>query len=293
MVDKKRNYNIESLQNKSTKFLYQQTLNNKLNQNEFTDTEERYNYLKSYIHEAAKEALGEKEDNKGRKTISWDAEIEKERQNKKQLLLNWVSTKDYNEKVQHKMAQAKIRRTVTNHRNIFRDKKCLEIQLYLGSKKSSDSWKFIKNILPSNSGKSQLNKCRYMGKILLQNLVEDHKECLGKNEMFLEEGTGNIIEIDSDAVKHAIMRMKTRRAAGPGDILIELIKSGGQKLLEMITILHNKIINGEKVPEERKVAIITSIHMKGDKRKCGNYRVIAVTSTFSRIYGHIEAKLVE
>jgi hypothetical protein len=79
--------------------------------------------------------------------------------------------------------------------------------------------------------------------------------------------------------------MKNGRAAGPGDIPIELINSGGQKLLEMITILVNKIINGEKVPEERKVAIITSIHEKGDKRKSDNYRGISVTSIFSRIYG--------
>jgi hypothetical protein len=61
----------------------------------------------------------------------------------------------------------------------------------------------------------------------------------------------------------------------------------------MITILLNKIINGEKVPEEWKFAIVTSIHMKGDKRKCENYRGISVTSTFSRIYGRILAKLVE
>jgi hypothetical protein len=89
------------------------------------------------------------------------------------------------------------------------------------------------------------------------------------------------------------MRMKNGRAAGPGDIPIELIKSGGQNLLEMITILLNKIINGEKVPEEWKVAIITSINKKGDKRKCENYRGISVTSTFSTIYGRILAKLVE
>jgi hypothetical protein len=46
---------------------------------------------------------------------------------------------------------------VTNHRNEFWDKKYLEIQSYLGSKKSSEAWKFIKNIRSSNSGKSQLN----------------------------------------------------------------------------------------------------------------------------------------
>ena len=109
----------------------------------------------------------------------------------------------------------------------------------------------------------------------------------------MEKDISNITEIDSNTVKHAIMRMKTGRAAGPEDIPIELIKSGGQKLLEMITILLKKIINGEKVPEEWKMALITSIHKKGDKRKCENYRGISVTSTFSRIYGPILAKLVE
>ena len=108
-----------------------------------------------------------KEENKGRKTTFWDTEIEKERQNKKQLFLKWLSTTDYNDKIQYKKAQAKIQRMVANYRNEFWDKKCLEIQLHVGSKKCSESWKFIKNIRSSNSGKIQLNKCRYMGKILL------------------------------------------------------------------------------------------------------------------------------
>ena len=33
-----------------------------------------------------------------------------------------------------------------NYRNEYWDKKCLEIQSYLVCKKSSESWKFIKNI---------------------------------------------------------------------------------------------------------------------------------------------------
>jgi hypothetical protein len=45
----------------------------------------------------------------------------------------------------------------------------------------------------------------------------------------LEKGIDNVTEIDSNTVKHVIMRMKPGRAAGPGDIPIELIKSGGQK----------------------------------------------------------------
>jgi len=124
--------------------------------------------------------------------------------------------------------------------------------MYLGSKKSSESWKFIRNIRVSNRGKSQLNliSADTWEKYYYRLLVEDHKEFLGQNERLLERGTGEVIEIDSNTVKQAIMRMKNGRAAGPGDIPIELIKSGGQKLLTMITILLNKIINGEKVPED-------------------------------------------
>ena len=109
----------------------------------------------------------------------------------------------------------------------------------------------------------------------------------------MENVLGNVIEIVSNTVNSAIMRMKTGRTEGSGDIPIELIKRGGQMLLEMITILLNKFISGEKVPEECNVTIITSIHKKGDKRKGENYRGISVTSTFSRIYGRILAKLVE
>jgi hypothetical protein len=61
----------------------------------------------------------------------------------------------------------------------------------------------------------------------------------------------------------------------------------------MIAILVNKIINEQEVPEEWKVAIITSKHKKGDKRKCDNYRGMSVKSTFSRIYRRILAKLLE
>jgi hypothetical protein len=123
MADKKGKYNIESLHNESTKLLYQQILNDKLTQNEFSDKEETYKYLTNCIHEAAKETLGEKEVNKGRKAIFWDAEIEKERQNKKTIIFKWLNTKYDNDKVQYKRAQEKIRRMVTNHRNKSWDKK--------------------------------------------------------------------------------------------------------------------------------------------------------------------------
>ena len=79
------------------------------------------------------------------------------------------------------MAQAKIGR-VTNHRNEFWYKKYLKIQLYLGSKKSSESWKFIKNVRLSNSGKSHLISADTWEKYYYKLSVEDRKEFLGKTK---------------------------------------------------------------------------------------------------------------
>jgi hypothetical protein len=81
-----------------------------------------------------------------------------------------------------------------------------------------ESWKFIKNVHSSNSGKSQLNliNADTWEKYYYKLLIEDRKEFLGKNERLLENSTDNAIEIDSNTVKQTIMRMKNGKAAGPG-----------------------------------------------------------------------------
>jgi len=76
---------------------------------------------------------------------------------------------------------------VANYRNKFWDRKYLEMQTYLRSKKSSESWKFIKNIRLSNSGKRQINliSANAWGKYYYKLLVEDRKEFLDKDESLL------------------------------------------------------------------------------------------------------------
>ena len=51
--------------------------------------------------------------------------------------------------------------------------------------------------------------------------------------------------------------------------------------------------NGANIPDEWKTAYISSIHKKGSKLQCSNYRGISVTSTISRIYGRIIRDMVE
>ena len=53
-------YNIESLKDENTSFLHKKRLDVKLGDSNFESTEECYQHIVKCIHQAAKEALGEK-----------------------------------------------------------------------------------------------------------------------------------------------------------------------------------------------------------------------------------------
>jgi hypothetical protein len=53
-------YNIDSLRDESSSFLYKRRLDEKLGESNFESTEELYQHMVKCIHQAAKEELGEK-----------------------------------------------------------------------------------------------------------------------------------------------------------------------------------------------------------------------------------------
>jgi len=61
----------------------------------------------------------------------------------------------------------------------------------------------------------------------------------------------------------------------------------------MLTWLINRCLTGAEVPQQWKVAYISSVHKKGSKEDCSNYRGISVTSVMSRLYGKILRGLIE
>jgi len=86
-------------------------------------------------------------------------------------------------------------------------------------------------------------------------------------------------------VKSAIKRLK--KAPGIDLISVELIKSGGSRLIEEIHKLINLIWNKEALPEQWKDAIVIPIFKKGDKTNCNNYRGISLLPTCYKVLSNI------
>ncbi|KAF2882623.1 hypothetical protein ILUMI_23549 [Ignelater luminosus] len=85
-------------------------------------------------------------------------------------------------------------------------------------------------------------------------------------------------------IQICIKEIKTGRSLGPGDILLELIKSDGRALTQRIRQLMNACMKQHKVAKGRKIGYISSLYKKGNRKDLNNYRALSLTNTLSRLW---------
>ena len=71
---------------------------------------------------------------------------------------------------------------------------------------------------------------------------------------------------------------------------MELVKYGGDKLIQLIYELIQHVWRQEVMPKEWTVTIICPLHKKGDKTDCQNYRGISLLSVIYKVFAKILAK---
>jgi hypothetical protein len=69
--------------------------------------------------------------------------------------------------------------------------------------------------------------------------------------------------------------LKRYKSPGSDGIAAELIQAGGEILRSKIHKLIKSIWNKQELPEQWKEYIIVTVHKKGDKTECSNYRGIS------------------
>ena len=98
--------------------------------------------------------------------------------------------------------------------------------------------------------------------------------------------------VSREEVKNALRRIKKGKAVGPDDLPVEVRKCMGEMGIKFLTRLFNRLLMGERMPEEWRTVLIPIYKNKGDAQCCGNYREIKLMSHTIKVWKRIiEAKL--
>lgn len=96
-----------------------------------------------------------------------------------------------------------------------------------------------------------------------------------------------------EEVKEAIKTLKNNKAPGKDEISAELLKKGGDVVIDKMWELIQKVWDKEEMPNDWQEAIVVPIHKKGDKEDCSNFRGISLLSIPYKVMSKIVLNRIE
>ena len=99
--------------------------------------------------------------------------------------------------------------------------------------------------------------------------------------------------VSREEVKNALRRIKKGKAAGLDELPVEVWKCMGKMGIKFLTRLFNRLLVGERMPEEWRRSFLIPIYKnKRDAQCCGNYKEIKLMSHTMKVWERIiEARL--
>jgi hypothetical protein len=102
------------------------------------------------------------------------------------------------------------------------------------------------------------------------------------------EETVNMGPITLDEVRQAIAGMRSGKAPGVDGITAELLKSGGERLVECIRDICQRVFNGEEPPLDWRSGILAVLPKKNaDQTDCTNSRGITLLSVPGKVFTRV------
>ena len=98
-----------------------------------------------------------------------------------------------------------------------------------------------------------------------------------------DNGDTDTPEVTREVVMKAVMRLQNGKAAGEDRIVAELLKSGGDSVIDWLTELIQEVWRTRKVPQDWRNATLIPLFKKKDRTQCNNYRGISLLSVPGKV----------
>ncbi|KAL3271370.1 hypothetical protein HHI36_021854 [Cryptolaemus montrouzieri] len=101
-----------------------------------------YDGLVKSIHEAAEESLGELDNGRNKESLyRWNDSIKESIEEKKRAYNKWLTTEDSEDRKYYTRINREVKKEIIKRKNEFWGAKCEEVDQYLGSSRSRESWR--------------------------------------------------------------------------------------------------------------------------------------------------------
>jgi hypothetical protein len=176
-------------------------------------------------------------------------------------------------------------------------------------KDSAAFWRNVKKLggweKRSNDNQITINEWYHHFKSIFQDYGKLQEEDVQYDMNEADCGIGDLNkEISEDEVLNAVKKLNDGKAGGIDGIVTEMLKAGGEVVINFLTKLFNHIFDHGIYPKEWSKAIVIPLHKKGNTNLPENYRGISLISVIckcytsvlnSRLYSYLEEnnKLIE
>ena len=84
--------------------------------------------------------------------------------------------------------------------------------------------------------------------------------------------------IQTESARKLLQELNPHKATGPDNIPANLLKLTALQIAPLLVLVFIASVNQGKLPDDWKLAYITPILKKGNRRSAANYRPISITS---------------
>ncbi|KAK3534154.1 hypothetical protein QTP86_002311 [Hemibagrus guttatus] len=257
------------------------------------------------IRETGRKVLGvssgrRKED---KETWWWNEEVQDSIQRKRLAKKKWDMDRTEENRQEYKELQRRVKREVSKAKQKAYDELYTRLDTREGEK---DLYRLARQRDRDGKDVQQVRVIKDRdGRVLtseesVQRRWKEYFEELMNEENEREkrvEGVNSVEQkvdkIRKDEVRKALKRMKSGKAVGPDDILVEVWKCLGEAAVEFLASLFNRVLESVRMPEEwRRSVLVPIFKNKGDVQSCSNYRGIKLMSHTMKLWERVvEARL--
>ena len=226
----------------------------------------------------------------------WNEDVQKAVEEKKKSFKLWQRTKNEEDRETYQVKKREAKRQVAQARRIVLEEWSQNLNTTEGRNKMFKIAKSMRKDRKDVKGAKYIKDENGEIKIKEEDIMSRWKQYFEKllnecNEYDLEDVSrteGPIENVTTGEVRGSLKKMKNGKAPGPSGITSDLLKAGGEPVIEELHRIYENIMKEEQGAKEWEESLTAVVFKgKGDALECGNYRGIRLLEHSMKVWEKI------